>query len=58
VWGPVLEWINGGGRPTAQTVTNDSSLKADVVNIVTPSPGAFKREIRTAPYRAKARPGR
>jgi TP901 family phage tail tape measure protein len=46
------------GGPTAQTVTNDSSLRADVVNIVTPSPSAFKREIRTAPYRAKARPGR
>jgi phage-related minor tail protein len=57
-WGPILEWMNSGGRPTAQTVTNDSSLKADVVNIVTPSPSAFKREIRTAPYRAKARPGR
>ena len=57
-WGPVLEWMNGGGRPTSNSVTNDSRLVAEVVNIVTQDANSFKREIRAAPYRSKARPGR
>ena len=44
--------------PTSHSTTNDSRLVADVVNIVTNDANSFKREIRTKPYRAKARPGR
>lgn len=44
--------------PASQAVTNDSRLMAETVTIVTQDANSFKREMRTAPYRAKGRPGR
>jgi DNA-binding transcriptional regulator YdaS (Cro superfamily)/DsbC/DsbD-like thiol-disulfide interchange protein len=52
------QMISVPSGPSSHAVTNDSRLQAEVVNIVTPDPRSFQREIRTAPYRAKARPGR
>ena len=41
---------------TSHTTRNDYGLSADTVNIYTPSPSAFRREIKSTPYRSKARP--
>jgi phosphotransferase system HPr-like phosphotransfer protein len=57
-WGPVLELMNSGARPTTHQVTNDNGLHADTVNILTPDADSFKRDLKTTAYRAKARPGR
>jgi phage-related minor tail protein/phosphotransferase system HPr-like phosphotransfer protein len=57
-WGPVLELMNSGARPTMHQVTNDNGLHADTVNILTPDADSFKRDLKTTAYRAKARPGR
>lgn len=57
-WGPVLEWMNGGGRPGSSSVTNDKSINVESMTVVTPDPRTFPRDIRATPYRAKAKPGR
>ena len=47
-----------GGMPPSHNVTNDASLRAGVVNILTQDARSFQREMRTKTYRAKGRPGR
>jgi hypothetical protein len=52
-WAPMLEWMNGGGRPTQHT--EDNSMSMNVGTIITPDVDSFQRKAerdRAAAYAA------
>ncbi len=42
-WGPVLEWMNGGGRPTQHTETHE--MPVYIENLHTNDANSFRREM-------------
>jgi hypothetical protein len=42
-WAPVLEWMNGGGRPTQHTETHE--MPVYIENLHTNDAGSFRREM-------------